>query len=142
MGQWGYVIVFFVCAWILQIVFTMIQNKHFSQTIREMSMQYSPGYLGVGVVKQRFGIGSVVILVSDLSGKIVGAKEMTGVTVFSRFRSVNSLIGEHVQNLYETTEESQRARAIKMAAEKIIREKEKKSEQKKDASSNTIIEQT
>lgn len=140
MGEWGYVIIFFVCAWILQIIFTIVQNKHFGQTIREMSMKYSPGYLGVGVVKQRFGIGSVVILVSDLSGKIVGAKEMTGVTVFSRFKPISSLIGEHIQSLYDTSEDDQRARAIKMAAEKIIKEREKKSNQHKKVS-NQLIEQ-
>lgn len=126
MGEWGYLIIFFVCAWLLQIVLTFFQNKHYGQTVREMSMSYSPGYLGVGVVKKRLGVGSVIILVSDLSGKVVQAKEMTGVTVFSRFKPISDLIGKRVQNLHELTEDHHRARAIKMAAERILEEKNKK----------------
>lgn len=140
MGQWGYLILFFVCAWILQIIFTLIQNRHYSQTIRELSERYSPGYLGVGVVKQRFGVGSVVILVSDLSGKIVAAKEMTGVTVFSRFRPISNLIGESVQRLSQTSGEDHRTRAIRMAAEQIMKEQEKKKEQGQNVS-RTLAEQ-
>lgn len=138
MGEWGYVILFFVCAWILQIIFTMVQNRHFSQTVRDLSHKHSPGYLGIGVTKQRLGTGSVVILVSDLSGTIVEAKEMTGVTVFSRFRTVPAFIGQDVESLAEISETSQRAKAIKMAAEKIIKEREKKKTQSDDVSSTLV----
>lgn len=125
MGEWGYLIVLFGCLWLLQVVFTYFQNKHYGQTVREMSMSHSPGYLGVGVVKKRFGTGCVMILVSDLSGKIVQAKELTGVTVFSRFRPVSDLIGKRVQTLYKSTDDQTRARAIKMACERILEEKER-----------------
>lgn len=125
MGEWGYLILLFGCLWLLQVVFTYFQNRHYGQTIHEMSMSHSPGYLGVGVVKQRFGTGCVMILVSDLSGKIVQAKELTGVTVFSRFRPVSDLIGKSVQTLYQSTDDQPRARAIKMACERILQEQEK-----------------
>ena len=138
MGEWGYVILFLIGAWVLQIIFTIVQNRHFRQTVRELSNKHSPGYLGIGVKKQRFGTGAVVILVSDLSGMIVAAKEMTGVTVFSRFRSESSLLGKNVEDLTEMSETSQRAQAIKMAAEQIIKERAKK---KEDGVSSALVEQ-
>jgi len=140
MGEWGYLILFLVGAWVVQIIFTIVQNKHFSQTVRELTNKHSPGYLGIGVKKQRFGTGSVVILVSNLKGKIVEAKEMTGVTVFSRFRSMPNFIGKDVEQLATMSDTHHQAQAIRMAAEKILQEKEKK-EKPDQVSSDSLAKQ-
>jgi glucitol operon activator protein len=120
MSGWGTVIILFICAWVLQVILSFYQNRHYGQTVREMSTSHSSGYLGVGVIKKRFGIGSVIILVSDLSGKVVNAKELTGVTVFSRFKSTQKLIGRTIDQLLQTKETDDRTKAIKMAVERIV----------------------
>lgn len=128
MDQWGILIIFFVCAWILQVILSYYQNRHYGQTIREMSAAHDSGYLGVGVVKKRLGVGSVVILVSDLSGLIVEAKELTGVTVFSRFTSNLELNGRKIEQLYSLPGKDHRTKAIQMAADQIV-SKQKEHEQ-------------
>lgn len=128
MDQWGILIILFVGAWILQVILSYYQNRHYGQTIREMSEAHDSGYLGVGVVKKRFGIGSVVILVSDLSGSVVDAKELTGVTVFSRFTSNLELQGKKIDQLFSLSGKDHRTRAVQMAADQIInQQKEQKS---------------
>jgi glucitol operon activator protein len=120
MSGWGPVIILFICAWVLQVILSFYQNRHYGQTVREMSTGHSSGYLGVGVIKKRFGIGSVIILVSDLSGKVVNAIELTGVTVFSRFKSTQKLIGRTIDQLLQTEGTDDRTKAIKMAVERIV----------------------
>ena len=123
MNQWGILILIFVCAWILQVILSYYQNRHYGQTIRAMSTAHDSGYLGVGVVKKRLGIGSVVILVSDLAGFVVEAKELTGVTVFSRFTPNTELNGKNIEQLYSLSGQDHRTKAIQMAANQIVNQK-------------------
>jgi glucitol operon activator protein len=116
--MWGAVILLMVVVWVLQIVLTILQSKHFSRTVKEMSNQ-SSGYLGVGVAKQKLGVGTVIILISDLSGKIVQAKEMTGVTVFSRFKPVSEFVGNQIEAFEQIPKDRNRNKAIRLAVEKI-----------------------
>lgn len=116
--MWGTIILIFVAVWMLQIALTYIQARHFNQTVREMSNEHS-GYLGVGVAKQKLGVGSVTILVSDLNGKIIKAKEMTGVTVLSRFKPVAELVGHSIHTFEYLVEPNNRCKAILMAVQKI-----------------------
>jgi glucitol operon activator protein len=132
MDQWGILIIFFVGAWILQVFLSYYQNRHYGQTIREMSAAHDSGYLGVGVVKKRLGVGSVVILVSDLAGTIVEAKELTGVTVFSRFTPNAELNGKKIDQLYSLPGKDHRTKAIQMAADQIV-SKQKEQEQALEA---------
>jgi glucitol operon activator protein len=89
-----------------------------------MSAAHDSGYLGVGVVKKRFGIGSVVILVSDLAGFVVDAKELTGVTVFSRFTPNKALNGKKIEYLHALSGQDHRTKAIQMAANQIVDQKD------------------
>jgi glucitol operon activator protein len=83
-----------------------------------MSNQDS-GFLGVGVVKRRLGIGSVVILVTDLDYVVTGARELTGVTVFKRFKKADDFIGRSVNELESERRTGSRYHAVKLAVEKI-----------------------
>ncbi|MDQ1004434.1 glucitol operon activator protein [Neobacillus niacini] len=84
--MWGVYISIFIALWLIQLLMTMIQVKHYRQTIRDMSKRGS-GYLGVGVQKRKFGLGTVLIIVTNLEGIIIDCRIMSGVTVFSRFRN-------------------------------------------------------
>jgi glucitol operon activator protein len=132
MDQWGILIIFFVFAWVLQVILSYYQNKHYGQTIRKMSAAHDSGYLGVGVIKKRLGIGSVVILVSDLSGLVVAAKELTGVTVFSRFTSNQELNGKKIEQLFALSGRDHRTKAIQMAANQIVNQKNQQEQRAKE----------
>jgi glucitol operon activator protein len=124
MDRWGIVIFVFVFAWVLQVVLSYFQQRHYGLTIHNMCEQYKTGYLGVGVVKKRFGIGSVVILVSDVAGVIVAAKEMTGVTVFSRFRPIDEFAGKHMDELVLNSTTDYRSQAVQLAAVRLMQQKQ------------------
>lgn len=132
MDRWGIFIAIFVAAWVLQILLTYRQNQYFSKTIRDLTHQYDSGYLGVGVVKKRLGIGSIVILVADLTGKVVHAQELTGVTVFARFRPLSEVIGQTLEQIFSRHEKGSRMEAIKMAAERIVEQKRKAEQNEND----------
>jgi len=127
LDTWGTLILVFVGMWLLQVFLTWLQTRNYRWTIREMSA-YGPGYLGVGVAKRKLGVGSVVVMVADLSGKVVEAREMTGVTLFARFRTNSELTGKSIDELQSLTGDDSRTEAIRMAAERI-REQRKQKEQ-------------
>jgi glucitol operon activator protein len=117
-GPWGTLILVFVGMWMVQVVLTWRQSKHYSVTIREMSA-YGPGYLGVGVAKRKLGVGSVVVVVTDFTGKVVEAREMSGVTIFARFRKDVRLIGKSIEALSMMSGTDSRISAVRMAVERI-----------------------
>ncbi|MEI3605152.1 transcriptional regulator GutM [Pseudogracilibacillus sp. SE30717A] len=115
--MWGYIIIGFVLMWVLQIVLSAFQLKHYNKTIREMS-QGKSGYLGVGVDKRRFGVGSVVIIVCDKDGYVTESKTLEGVTVFQRFKENKTILNEHIDGLLNDDHEHFSV-ATKMAVDKI-----------------------
>lgn len=132
MDRWGIFIAIFVAAWVLQIILTYKQNQYFRKTIRDLTHQYDSGYLGVGVVKKRFGIGSIVILVADLTGKVVHGQELTGVTVFARFQPLSEIIGQPLEQIFTRKEQGSRMEAMKLAAERIVEQQTKAAKNESD----------
>ncbi|GAA4712188.1 transcriptional regulator GutM [Brevibacillus fulvus] len=102
--MWGMLIVLFIACWLLQILLSVLQMKHYQKTVARLSNRPS-GYLGVGVEKKRLGIGTVMVIVTDTDGTIVDCEVMSGVTVFSRFRKCKRFIGADLFQLTLTSEE-------------------------------------
>ncbi|MGM8213446.1 transcriptional regulator GutM [Virgibacillus sp. W0430] len=115
--MWGYVIIGFVLMWVLQIILSSYQLKHYNKTLKEMSQRNS-GFLGVGVDKRRFGVGSVVIIVCNKEGVVTESRMLEGVTVFQRFKQNNAIINEHIDKLIKV-EHQHFSNATKMAVDKI-----------------------
>lgn len=111
-------ILVFGAMWAIQLILTFIQMKHYRKTVAELAGKYS-GFLGVGVAKKRFGISSIVILVTNFKGDVIDAREMTGVTVFQRFKPVQSWIGEKIEKLKQGIPTDNRSKALHMAIERI-----------------------
>lgn len=121
MASWGYVVLLFAGLWVLQVVLTQLQSRHYYQELREMLRQ-SNGYLGVGVNKRRFGVGAVIILVTDVQGNVTKCKRMSGISVFSRFRPYDEPIGKSIDGLYEIASQHQKhpvQTALRMAIDQI-----------------------
>lgn len=139
MSLWGALILFFIGMWLCQIYFTLRQMKHYRQNMSEMRQQ-SAGFLGVGVQKSRFSIGSVVILTTDLNGSITRYKKMTGVTVFASFKEVPSLVGKQLEDCYHTTPVTPEEKALQMAIQQIEIERTKLQTPQKPFPSPTDME--
>lgn len=116
--MWGWFIVVFAAVWLLQIWMTKAQLKNYHETIRKLSRRPS-GYLGVGIQKQKLGIGAIAILVIDETGTIVDSQLMRGVTVFSRFEPFTKYIGLPLDAVKAVLGEEPVDLAFKMAIEKI-----------------------
>ena len=120
--MWAAFIFIFIVLWLFQLFMTMRQMKHYHQTIREMS-KHSSGYLGVGVEKKKLGIGSALIIVTDLEGIVIDCRIMSGVTVFSEFKNCKRFIGLNIFNLNITDYESKYQSVLGMAVAKIQEQK-------------------
>lgn len=118
MSLWGWFIVVFAGIWILQILMTKMQLRNYQATLKKMSNRPS-GYLGVGIQKQKLGIGVIAILVTDEAGSLIESQLMKGVTVFSRFEDFPKFNGMHIETLKEKLDEESDGKAFKMAIEKI-----------------------
>ncbi|MBF6632566.1 transcriptional regulator GutM [Microbacterium sp. APC 3898] len=116
--MWGWFIVLFAAVWLLQIWMAKAQLKNYHGTIRELSRRPS-GYLGVGIQKQKLGIGAVAIVVIDDTGTVVESRLMRGVTVFSRFEPFPEYIGLPLDALKASLGEEPEDRAFRMAIDKI-----------------------
>jgi len=116
--MWGWFIVLFAAVWLLQLWMAKAQLKNYHGTIRELSRRPS-GYLGVGIQKQKLGIGAVAILVTDEAGTVVESRLMRGVTVFSRFEPFAKYMGLPLEAVLEDLKEEPADLAFKMAIEKI-----------------------
>ena len=116
--MWGLFIVVFAGIWLLQIAMTKVQLKNYQATIKKMSSRPS-GYLGVGIQKQKFGIGVISIVVTDKEGVVVENQLMRGVTVFSRFEPFTDYNGLHIEALKQKLDQDLVSQAIKKAIEKV-----------------------
>ena len=116
--MWGWFIVLFAAVWLLQIWMAKAQLKNYHSTIRELSRRRS-GYLGVGIQKQKLGIGAVAILVTDEAGTVIESRLMRGVTVFSRFEPFTKYIGMPLDAVLEDLNDEPMDLAFGMAIEKI-----------------------
>lgn len=132
MAGWGWFIAVFVGMWLLQIVLTIRQSNHYQRQLRELRQQLS-GFLGVGVHKRKFGSGAVVILVTDDNGVVTRCKEMTGVTVFARFREVSERIGKSLDECRIAEPRTPKQFALNMAIDKIQEERLKKEQEQVSA---------
>ncbi|ANU09578.1 hypothetical protein A1A1_01890 [Planococcus antarcticus DSM 14505] len=116
--MWGWFIVVFAAVWLLQLWMAKAQLKNYHGTIRKLSRRPS-GYLGVGIQKQKLGIGAIAIVVVDEAGTVVDSQLMRGVTVFSRFEPFTKYINLPLDTLQIKLGEEPVDLAFKMAIEKI-----------------------
>ncbi len=116
--MWVIFIAIFIVLWLLQLFMTRMQMKHYHQTVQEMSNRIS-GYLGVGVDRKRLGVGTILILVTDVEGTITDCRIMSGVTVFSKFKNCKRFKGLNILDLHLSSHKSKYQVSLRTAIEKI-----------------------
>jgi len=84
--------------YILQGILTYFQIKNYRSTVSALRIK---GILGIGTKKKKLGVGSIVILVSDESGKILEGQLMRGISVWARFKQLKNINGTKIKELKE-----------------------------------------
>lgn len=125
--EYGGLVFLIIIFWVVQFLFSMFQNKDYNRVIKEMK-SYRSGYLGVGIARSKFnlGPGTVIILVLDNEGIILDLREMSGFSVFARFKQKEAMIGKHVENLMQSKSLKVKRKATQEAVSLINGERKKK----------------
>lgn len=123
MANYAGLIILLVLCWGIQIGMSYFQHKNYHHMLNQIKHR-SDGYLGVGVAKAKFKMGKGVIslLVADEHGTILDYREMSGYTVFARFKQKERLIGKNVNETMTTLKGKQRIRAFQQAFDLINQE--------------------
>ena len=116
----AYAILLLAVAWILQIVGTYFQMRHYREILGRITREGGEGYVGVGNAKATFGKGVVLILVADEHDVVRRALRMRGMTVFARFNDVPDLVGMSLEELRAEGREDPYDKSTMLAARRAV----------------------
>ena len=88
--------VFIIIAFVLQIALSMIQRRHFNKSFVELRRK------GKGVIGKKrgwFSAGTIVLIQIDETGLILDARLLQGITVFSKFRTLSSVLMQNISTV-------------------------------------------
>ncbi len=120
MGWVGYLILALALVWILQIVGTYFQMRHYREVLGGITREEAEGYVGVGNAKAQFGKGVILILVVDESGVVKRALSMRGMTIFARFKEAPDLVGIKIDELRNEEREGPYEKGTMLAARRAV----------------------
>lgn len=120
MGLWSLLLLILGILWLIQIVGTYYQMKHYRKILGQITRKGEEGYVGVGNSKARFGKGVVLILVVDEDGRVENALKMRGMTVFARFKEAPELLGRELNELRDEEGEEQYEKGTRLAARRAV----------------------
>ena len=81
---------------VMQVLGTSLQVKEYRKTVHKL---HELGILGIGSFRRRFGPGNIVIIACDSEGMITGGRIMQGMTIFTRFRDLEGIVGKSIYQL-------------------------------------------
>jgi glucitol operon activator protein len=116
----AYVILLLALAWILQIIGTYFQMRHYREVLSGITREGSEGFVGVGNAKATFGKGVILILVSDGNDVVRRALRMRGMTIFARFKEAPDLAGMSLDELRAEGREEPYDKSTMLAARRAI----------------------
>ena len=120
MSFWSYLLLTLAVLWLLQILGTWYQMRHYREVLGGITREGSKGYVGVGNARARFGKGVILILVVDEDGKVTKALRMRGRSVFARFNEAPELVGLNVDDLRKEKREGPYEAATMLAARRAV----------------------
>lgn len=103
-------------AWGLQALLGLLQIKNFSKEVVSLRKQ---GKIVMGKAKGGFYAGTVLVLVLGANNKIINAKKMQGVTVFSRMKEISIFNNMTLDELNKKRETLKLNRGLTKALESI-----------------------
>jgi glucitol operon activator protein len=129
----AYVILLLAVAWILQIVGTYFQMRHYREVLGGITRDGGEGYVGVGNAKATFGKGVILILVADENDVIRKALRMRGMTILARFKEAPDLVGMNLDELRVEGREGPYEKSTMLAARRAIEQIDRIKEEKQRA---------
>lgn len=92
----SYTIIFGIIAmsaFALQMAAGYLQLKNFNQVYRALRRK---GRVAIGKRPGKIRVGTIVLFALDAKSKIIDARMLQGVTVFSRFKEIKNYIGQDI----------------------------------------------
>ena len=130
MGWIGYLILALALVWILQIVGTYFQMRHYREVLGGITREEDEGYVGVGNAKAQFGKGVILILVVDENGVVKRALRMRGMTIFARFKDAPELGGTKIDELRDEERGGPYDKGTMLAARRAVEQIDRIKEEK------------
>lgn len=103
-------------AWLLQAILGLIQVRNFSKELVKLRKE---GRVVIGKAKGGFYAGTVLVLVLGEKDRIINAKKMQGVTVFSRMKEYSLFNNMTLNELKEKRESFKLNRGVKKALDSL-----------------------
>lgn len=97
--MWGWALAAFGMAWAVQAFLSIRQANHIRQAINDVKYSGGAGYLGLGVVRNRWGRGAYALVLAGPDGRVTSARLLNGVTVFARFHRDHRWEGRTAEEL-------------------------------------------
>ena len=129
----AYVILLLAIAWILQIVGTYFQMRHYREALGGITRESSEGFVGVGNAKATFGKGVILILVADENDVVRRALRMRGMTVFARFKEAPDFAGISLDELRAEQREGPYDKSTMLAARRAVEQIDRIKQEKERA---------
>ena len=129
----AYVILLLALAWILQIIGTYFQMRHYREVLSGITREDGEGFVGVGNAKATFGKGVILILVSDGNDVVRRALRMRGMTIFARFKEAPDLAGMNLDELRAEGREEPYDKSTMLAARRAIEQIDRIKQEKERA---------
>jgi glucitol operon activator protein len=129
----AYAIVLLAVAWILQIVGTYFQMRHYREVLGRITSEGGKGYVGVGNAKATFGKGVILILVADEKDEVRRALRMRGMTIFARFKEAPDLAGMSLDELRVEEHEGPYDKSTMLAARRAVEQIDRIKQEKERA---------
>ncbi|PRD42747.1 transcriptional regulator [Phyllobacterium phragmitis] len=82
--QWG--LLALAVVWALQSLGVWFQMRHYSDVLKGVTSKYADGFVGAGNCRGRFGKGVIVLIVVTPDLVVRRLLEMSGRSVFAKFR--------------------------------------------------------
>ncbi len=120
MGLGVSLILLLAVLWLLQMVGTFFQMRHYREVLGGITRAGGQGYVGVGNSKARFGKGVILILVAGEDDIVWKALRMRGRTVFARFQEAPDLLGMSFEELRDEEREGPYEKTTMQATRRAI----------------------
>lgn len=79
--------------WVLQVMASWVQLRHYRSVVRRTAAEWNSGFLGTSSFKARLGRGAIAIVVIDNEARVRKVLSMSGFSVFARFKAIDDLRG-------------------------------------------------
>ena len=129
----AYVILILAVAWVLQIIGTYFQMRHYREVLGAITCEGGEGYVGVGNAKATFGKGVILILVADENDLVKRALRMRGMSIFARFKEAPDLVGMGLDELRVGDRQEPYDRSTMLAARRAIEQIDRIKQEKERA---------